>query len=87
MQHLWRRAGEDRHLRFGSCKRSPGKLVSDINNFKGHVTRFLQTFRECQDWQIEHVAIAPQLDAEQRRILARHNLIPQDLVDLTDGLQ
>jgi hypothetical protein len=40
-----------------------------------------------QDWQIEHVAIAPQLDAEQRRVLARHNIIPQDLVDLTEGLQ
>ena len=31
---------EERRLRFGSCKRSPAKLVSDINNFKGHVDRF-----------------------------------------------
>jgi hypothetical protein len=77
----------DRRLRFGSCKRSPGKLIADINNFKGHVTRFLETFREYQDWQIEHVAIAPQLDADQRRVLARHDIIPQDLVDLTEGLQ
>jgi uncharacterized protein len=77
----------DRRLRFGSCKRSPGKLIADINNFKGHVTRFLETFREYQDWQIDQVAIAPQLDTEHRRAIARHNIIPQDLADLTKGLQ
>jgi len=74
-------------LRFGSCKRSPGKLIADINNFKGHVTRFLETFREYQDWRIEHVAIAPKLDENHRRILTQHNIIPQDLVGLTEGLE
>jgi len=61
----------DRRLRFGSCKRSPGKLIADVNNFKGHVARFLDTFREYQDWQIEHVAIAPRLADEHRRILTQ----------------
>jgi uncharacterized protein len=77
----------ERRLRFGSCKRSPGKLIADINNFKGHVGRFLETFREYENWQIEHVGIAPKLDADQRGILNQHNIIPQDLVDLTDRLQ
>lgn len=77
----------DRRMRFGSCKRSPGKLIADVNNFKGHVARFLDTFREYQDWQIEHVGIAPQFDVEQRRILSQHAIIPQDLVDLTEGLE
>jgi len=77
----------DRRWRFGSCKRSPGKLIADINNFKGHVTRFLETFREYQDWRIEHVAIAPKLDENHRRILTQHNIIPQDLVGLTEGLE
>ncbi len=77
----------DRRLRFGTCKRSPGKLIADINNFKGHVARFLQTFREYQDWQVEHVAIAPRLGNEQRRILTQYDIIPQDLVNLTDGLE
>jgi len=77
----------DRCLRLGSCKRSSGKLIADINNFKGHVARFLDTFREYQDWQIEHVAIAPRLADEHRRILTQHKTIPQDLVDLTDGLE
>ena len=77
----------DRRLRFGSCKRSPGKLIADVNNFKGHVAGFLDTFREYQDWQIDHVAIAPRLDDNHRRILTQHNIIPQDLVDLTEGLE
>ncbi len=77
----------ERRLRFGSCKRSPGKLIADINNFKGHVARFLDTFREYQDWQIEHVAIAPRLDDDQRRVLTKHNILPQDLIDLTAGLE
>jgi hypothetical protein len=76
----------NRRLRFGSCKRSPGKLIVDINHFTGHVTRFLEIFREYRDWQIDHVAIAPQLDAEQRRNFASHDIIPQDLIDRTDGL-
>jgi len=58
-----------------------------VHNFKGNVTRFLETFREYQDWQIEHVAIAPRLDDNQRRILTQHSIIPQDLNDLTDGLE
>jgi len=77
----------DRRLRFGSCKRSSGKLIADINNFKGHVTKFLETFREYQDWQIEHVAIATRLDDIHRCILTPHNIIPKDLVDLTEGLE
>ena len=77
----------DRRLRFGSCKRSPGKLIADINNFKGHVRRFLDSFREYQDWQIEHVALAPKLDDYHRRILTQHSIIPQDLVDMTEGLE
>ena len=76
----------DRRLRFGTCKRSPGKLIADINSFKGHIDHFLQTFREYQTWQIDRVAIAPRLDPEQRRILERHHIIPQDLVNLTEGL-
>jgi len=57
-----------------------------VHNFKGHVTRLLETFREYQDWQIEHVAITPRLEDNQRRILTQHSIIPQDLNDLTDSL-
>ena len=77
----------DKSLRFGTCKRAPMKLLSDINNFKGHVQRFLQSMPRFQSWQIQHVGIAPLLDRNQRKILARHDVIAQDLRDLTKGLK
>jgi AAA+ ATPase superfamily predicted ATPase len=73
-------------IRFGSCKRSPGKLISDVNNFKKHVARFLQTMPKYQSWSQQFVGISPVLDADQRAMLASHDIIPQDLNDLTLGL-
>jgi hypothetical protein len=35
----------------------------------------------------EQVAIAPELNRKQRAALARHDVLPQDLVDLTEGLR
>lgn len=73
-------------IRFGSCKRSPSKLISDVNNFKQHIARFLQTMPKYQDWTQQYVGISPVLDANQRAMLTGHNIIPQDLNDLTQGL-
>jgi len=70
-------------IRFGSCKRSPMKLLSDINRFRQHVERFLSTIRKYQKWNVQYVCIAPVLDTEQRAVLIRHEMIPQDLNDLT----
>ena len=70
-------------IRFGSCKRSPDRLLSDVNNFKGHVGRFLDTMPRYRGWKHEYVGIAPFLDADQRIVLSRHDVIPQDLNDLT----
>ena len=77
---------EERRLRFGSCKRSPAKLLSDINNFKGHVDRFLDTFPTYRSWKIELVGVAPRLDDGARAVLLRHDVRPQDLDDLTRDL-
>jgi len=74
-------------IRFGSCKRSPKTLLSDVNNFKQHVQRFLQTLPKYQTWTRQYVAIAPVLDDGQRAILTSHDIIPQDLTDLTVGLE
>jgi AAA+ ATPase superfamily predicted ATPase len=76
----------ERRLRFGSCKRRPGKLLSDINNFRGHVARFLELHPRYASWRIEYVGIAPRLDAPARQILRRHDVTPQDLRELTSGL-
>jgi len=73
-------------IRFGSCKRSPDKLISDVNNFKQHVARFLQTMPKYQGWSHQLVGISPVLDAAQRNRLNGHDVIPQDLNDLTRGL-
>jgi hypothetical protein len=76
----------DELIRFGSCKRSPKKLLSDVNNFKGHVGRFLQTMPKYQGWKQQYVGIAPVLDEEERAVLTAHDIIPQDLNDLTRDL-
>ena len=78
--------GSVQSIRFGSCKRSAKKLLSEVNNFKQHVGRFLQTMPQYQGWKQQYVGIAPVLDAEQRAILIGHDIIPQDLNDLTRDL-
>jgi AAA+ ATPase superfamily predicted ATPase len=73
-------------IRFGSCKRSPERLLSDVNNFKGHVGRFLDAMPQYRGWKQEYVGIAPLLETAQRAVLVRHGVIPQDLTDLTLNL-
>ncbi len=74
-------------VRFGSCRRSPSRLLSDANNFKGHVQRFLETMKQYQTWKVEYVGVAPLLNEEQRTVLARHDIMGQDLNDLTANLE
>jgi AAA+ ATPase superfamily predicted ATPase len=76
----------EQRIRFGSCKRSGRKVMADINNFKAHVRRFLETMPQYQSWTIEHVGIAPTLDAAQRSVLAHQDVFAEDLNDLTAGL-
>ena len=79
--------GDSKRIRFGSCERSPEKLLQDANNFKEHVERFLGEKPEYREWSVEYAGIAPVLDADHRRVLERHGIIPQDLNDLTAGLK
>ncbi len=60
--------------------------MSDVNNFKKHAERFLQTMPKYQKWEHDYVGIAPVLSAEQRAVLSGHDVVPQDLGDLTEGL-
>jgi predicted AAA+ superfamily ATPase len=77
---------KDKVIRFGSCKRSPSRLLSDISSFKDHVDRFLAVFPAYRSWTTQLVGVAPKLAREERAVLRRHDLIPQDLVDLTKRL-
>jgi hypothetical protein len=70
----------------GSLERLAGKLIADVNNFKQHVARFIQTMPKYQGWSQQLVGISPVLDLDQRAALTRHDIIPQDLNDLTHGL-
>jgi hypothetical protein len=98
IQGYWDRAGTEIDsvavdevngvIRFGSCKRSPSKLLSDVNNFKGHVSRFLTAMPMYGlGRKVEYVGVAPRLNDEERAVLTRHEVIPQDLNDLTSGLE
>ncbi len=97
VQGFWDKSGTEidlvavneslRTIRFGSCKRAAARLLADVNNFKEHVGRFLQSMRQYQGWEQQYVGIAPLLDTEQRAILTSHDIIPQDLNDLTRGLR
>jgi AAA+ ATPase superfamily predicted ATPase len=75
-----------KRIRFGSCKRSPHKLLSGVTNFKNHVDRFLNENRKYQKWTIDYVGVAPRLNDDERKVLTRADIIPQPLEDLTAGL-
>jgi hypothetical protein len=77
----------EKRIRFGSCKRSPKKVLTDVNNYKKHVERFVQTMPKYRKWERQCVGIAPVLSAEQRAVLNGHDVLPQDLNDLTVGLE
>lgn len=96
IQGYWDKAGNEidlvavnestKSIRFGSCKRSPHRLLSDVNNFKQHVDRFLQNMPKYEGWTKQYVGISSELTTEQRSILSGHDIIPQDLNDLTQGM-
>jgi AAA+ ATPase superfamily predicted ATPase len=80
-------AGDDHVLRLATCKRSPEKLVSTLQQFDGHVARFVAVSNKFDGWKIEKVALAPSLDADHRRVIESRGYIPEDLQDLTLGLR
>ena len=77
---------KEKCIRFGSCKRSSKKLVADVNNFREHVEKFLTTFPRYRSWKIELVAFAPEINKHIRSTLRHHDVIAEDLVDLTRDL-
>ncbi len=78
--------GLDRVIRFGTCKRSQARLVSDLDSFDGHIQRFLDAHRKYGSWTIEKVAIAPTITERTRQQVRAKGYAPQDLNDLTHDL-
>jgi len=75
----------DRRIRFGSCKRSPEKLMGDVSVLDSHIQRFLKQFPASKDWRIERVSLAPEIPDFIRERLTAQGHIAQDLHDLTQG--
>jgi hypothetical protein len=76
-----------KRIRFGSCKRSAERLISDVRVFDGHVQRFLAQHPRFAAWTIEKASIAPTITAELRDRLHAEGHLAQDLADLTAELR
>jgi len=76
----------DQVIRFGTCKRSQTKIVTDLSKHDGHVQRFLDAHRRYKAWTIEKVAIAPTIDDETRGQIRAKGYDPEDLTDLIRDL-
>lgn len=73
---------DERHIRFGTCKRSGSRLVGDIEGFTGHVQRFLAAHPQYQDWRVSTVAIAPEIEPDTAAAIKAQGVTPQPLIDL-----
>ncbi len=76
-----------RVIRFGSCRRSPEKLVEGAGALDTHVERFLNAHRQYRDWTIEKIGIAPRVDAGVANRLDAHGHMAQDLDELLRALR
>ena len=63
-----------------------GKLIADLDAFDGHVRRFMERVPNYTDWKVEKAAITPRHTPETRKAAEGKGYIPQDLIDLTEGL-
>lgn len=77
---------DERVVRFGTIKRNPTRLTNAVATLQDHIDSFLSVHRGFRDWRIERVVIAPRIDTVLRSSLEQLGVIPQDLMDLIDGL-
>ena len=77
----------ERRIRFGSCKRSADRLVSDLVILDGHVARFLAAHPKYASWRVEKVGIAPSITPDVRDRIHAAGHLAQDLTDLTAELR
>lgn len=78
--------GNSKIIRFGSCKRSPDRLLPHLAVFQGHTDRFLNENREYKTWKVERVCISPTLPGEIRKEITEKGFMAEDLNDLFLGL-
>ncbi len=73
-------------IRFGSCKRSEEKLLASIPTLRKCTEKFLKEFPQYNKWNVECVAIAPQISKENRTNITGQNILAEDFSDLFKGL-
>jgi uncharacterized protein len=73
-------------IRFGSCKRSPDRLLESLAITDGHIARFLTQLPKYSGYARERVAFAPTITAPLASELVKRGWIPEDLPRLTEGL-
>lgn len=75
-----------RRIRFGTCRRNPDKLMASLDGLRTGAAMFLSAHGRFRGWQSEFVAIAPSIAANVRTQILAAGIIPQDLMDLTQGI-
>lgn len=74
--------GDQRIIRFGSCKRSADRLPGSVKALKAGSARFLATHKRFADWSVEYVGIAPRIPDRVCKQLDSESVIPQSLASL-----
>lgn len=74
-------------LRFGTCKRNPGKLVASVPRLKECVGAFLRHHHVYAGWTVEYCAIAPEIPVDIVLTLRNEGVIAQSLTTLWEPLQ
>ena len=77
---------QGRRIRFASCKRQAERLAGSISGLRSSAQSFLAAHPRYADWKIEFAAIAPRMTAANRQTLVDMDVLPQDLIELTQGL-
>ena len=76
----------EKRIRFGTCKRNPERLTPSVAALKSGAEAFLRSHSRFQSWKTEFVAIAPSIPPEIRAALVAHQVIAEDVRDLTLGM-
>ncbi len=76
----------ERRIRFASCKRQSERLTGSISGLRSSAESFITAHHRYAGWTIEFAGIAPRLKEPERRALIGMGVLPQDLVELTQGL-
>ncbi|MEF9673233.1 DUF234 domain-containing protein [Pseudomonas sp. PCH446] len=78
--------GDERRIRFGTCKRNESKLLASITPLKAATARFMNAQPRFASWDVEYVALAPRINTDVSRQLEAQGVLVQDLTVLTRGL-